>query len=370
MSGGRPNRRAFLRASLLAAAGGLTPTLSWADAGAPDYLAAAQTPSGAYALFGLDAAGEIRFEVASPGRGHAAAAHPSEPLAVAFARRPGTFALVIDCAVGRPRARLTAPAGRHFYGHGAFDAEGARLYTCENAYETGEGRIGVWDARDGFRRIGEFASGGVGPHELVFDAARARLVVANGGVRTHPESGRAKLNLPMMRPNLAYIDPIEGAARRIVEPPEALRFCSIRHLALRADGLVAIAMQWQGALFDPAPLLALHRFGEEELRLLSAPAPQQLGMRGYGGSVAFSETGARVGLTSPRGGRLQIFDAASGAFEAERLAPDICGLAGRGGGFLATDGGGGILTVEGKMIDRRFHRLSWDNHLISLRRTA
>ena len=56
---------------------------------------------------------------------------------MAFARRPGTFALVIDCAEGREVARLHTPEGRHFYGHGAFTPDGGLLFTTENAIEDG-----------------------------------------------------------------------------------------------------------------------------------------------------------------------------------------------------------------------------------------
>ena len=361
-------RRAFLRAAAALTATGALPQLSWADAGAPDYLAAARRPSGDFALFGLSSDGAALFEIALPGRGHAAAAHPKRPLAVAFARRPGTFALVIDCALGAEIARLDAPGGRHFYGHGAFDRNGSRLYTCENAYETGDGVIGVWDASRGFERIGEMPSGGVGPHELVFDPASDRLVIANGGVQTHPVSGRAKLNLPVMRPNLAYLDIASGGILSVVEPAEALRLNSIRHLALRPDGLVAIAMQWQGDLAEAPPLLATHRFGEAGLRLHAAPEPEQLRMRGYGGSVAFSGDGTVVALTSPRGGRLHLFDAKTGAFCEALAMTDVCGVAPSRDGLLATDGQGALTTIaaDGRSQPRRRHAVAWDNHLVRL----
>ena len=90
-------RRGFL-AGLFAASA--LPRLSWADAGDPCYLAAAKERDGGYALFGLDGQGRDLFRIALPDRGHAAAAHPVAPEAVAFARRPGTFALVIDCVTG------------------------------------------------------------------------------------------------------------------------------------------------------------------------------------------------------------------------------------------------------------------------------
>lgn len=142
-------RRGFLTSLLASAA---VPSLSWADAGDPAYLAAARGLDGSYALFGLSPAGKDLFRIPLPGRGHAAAAHPDAPEAVAFARRPGTFALVIDCARGDVAHRLTAPEGHHFYGHGTFVAGGDVLCTSENNIDSGEGRIGLWSRRDGYRR--------------------------------------------------------------------------------------------------------------------------------------------------------------------------------------------------------------------------
>lgn len=369
MAGRPPNsRRRFLRAAAAITASGALPALSWADAGAPAYLAAGRKASGDFALAGLSAGGDVRFELPLPGRGHAAAAHPRRPLAVAFARRPGVFAAVIDCALGVEVARFEAPAGRHFYGHGAFDPAGRLLYTCENAFDSGAGVVGVWDASDGFRRLGEFASGGVGPHELLYDRGAGRLVVANGGVRTHPDSGRAKLNIPDMRPNLAYLDPASGEVLQIVEPPQALRLNSIRHLALRSDGLAAAALQWQGDLREAPPLLATHRFGEPALRLLTAERREQLRLRGYGGSVAFSGDGGHVAITSPRGGRLHLFEAESGALRSVCAIADVCGVAPLGDGLLATDGGGGVSRIEAGGAPSPLVRaaMAWDNHLIAL----
>ena len=248
-------RRHFI-ASLAAAAA--LPRAGWADAGAPAYLAAARAPSGAYQLCGLSAAGALRFQLPMPNRGHAAAAHPTRPQAVAFARRPGRFALVIDCTSGRETARLEAPAGRHFYGHGAFLHGGTVLATSENAYEGGEGVIGLWAPDEGYARIGEVASGGIGPHEILTLPGDENLLVANGGLRTHPDSERAVLNLDTMRPNIAVVSPDSGP-REVAELPPELRFNSIRHLALRADGLAGFAMQWQRDLAEPVPLLDLLR---------------------------------------------------------------------------------------------------------------
>ena len=63
------------------------------------------------------------------------------------------------------------------------------------------------------------ANGSFGPHEIRLLPQGDTLVVANGGIETHPDSGRSKLNLPTMRPNLAYIT-IDGALKDRVAPPD------------------------------------------------------------------------------------------------------------------------------------------------------
>ncbi len=97
-------RRAFL-AGMMAAS---LPRTSWAAAGSPAFLAAAKTGD-ASQLPGLTEAGESLFALPLPARGHAAAAHPTRAEAVAFARRPGVFALVIDCVSGTVKASARQP---------------------------------------------------------------------------------------------------------------------------------------------------------------------------------------------------------------------------------------------------------------------
>lgn len=353
-----PSRRAFL-----AAAAALAARPGWALAGSPAYLAAAREADGAYALFGLSADGADLFRVTLPERGHAAAAHPFAPEAVAFARRPGRSALVLDCAEGRVLARLEPPPGRHFYGHGAFVANGAILCTTENEIDSGEGRIGLWSRGEGWRRMGEIASGGIGPHEL-----RAlpddTLVVANGGLRTHPDLGREVLNRDMMRSVLSYVS-ISGGVLEQVELRPELRANSIRHLAVAPDGTVAFAMQWQGDPADAPPLLGLHRRGAAP-RLCAPDLAERLAMKGYAGSVAFDGQGRRVAITSPKGGRVQLFDA-EGLFLRSHRRADICGLAPAPHGFLASDGLGALSALDAGLRPLGVAAgRAWDNHLIAL----
>ena len=353
-------RRSFL-ATLLAA--GATPRLGWAAVGNPAFLAAARAPDGGFALYGLDQTGGVTFRVPLPARGHAGAGHPARAEAVAFARRPGQFALVVDCATGRVQHHLAPPEGRQFNGHGVFVNGGTLLMTSEQRAGDSRGLIGLWDVAAGYRRIGDWDSGGIGPHDLRLMPDGATLVVANGGIATDP-SDRTKLNIPTMRPNLTYLD-LDGTIMEQVELDAGLWKTSIRHLAIRADGLVGFAMQWEGEEGAAPPLLGLHRRGEAPV-LAEAPLGDELAMKGYAGSIAFSGDGAEVAITSPRGGRLHRF-AEDGAFLGAVSRADVCGLAARGGGFLASDGLGGLIAVTAQGARPLGHvDCAWDNHIVTL----
>ncbi len=343
------------------AATSLLPSAGWSSVGTPDYLSAARAPDGTYLLAGLTTTGDITFTIPLPARGHAAAAHPERAEAVAFARRPGTFALVMDCRDGAVLKTLTAPKGRHFYGHGTFSADGTMLFTSENDYEAGEGIIGLWDVTQNYTRIGEFSSGGVGPHDLKLMPNGDTLVVANGGIETHPDMGRSKLNIPVMMPNLSYVS-LTGEILEQIELTASLHKNSIRHLAVSQDGTVAFAMQWQGSNSEAPPLLGLHKRGETP-HLLSAPEAVHRAMQGYAGSVAFGGEGMLVAITSPRGNQTQVFWINRREFLVSQTLEDVCGISTAPTGFYLTTGTG----LTGRLrAEKRQHPLQWDNHLVAI----
>ncbi|MBB3986551.1 hypothetical protein GGQ68_002894 [Sagittula marina] len=356
------SRRGMLSGMIAA---GLWPAQGWADVGGPRYLAAAQHTAGGYALHGVSVDGVSLFSVPLPTRGHAAAAHPTRAEAVAFARRPGTYAIVLDCLSGEVKAELTAPEGRHFYGHGAFSADGSLLFTTENDFETARGVVGVWDVAGGYTRLWEFSSGGVGPHELRLMPDGQTLAIGNGGIETHPEAGRAKLNIPFMAPNLTYVS-LSGEILEQVAPPDAEHKNSMRHLAVGPDGQVALALQWQGEVTDAPALLMLHKRGQAPV-WARAPEALHAAMEGYAGSVSFSGDGRQVGITSPRGGRVQVFDAASAVFQNEVLLRDVCGLAPGTDGFVASTGQGVFHALnDGQARVLQDQAVAWDNHIVPI----
>ena len=353
-------RRGFLAAVLAAAT---VPRLGWAEAGSPAFLACAKEVDGSFALHGLRLDGSEAFALPLPARGHAGCGHPSEALAVAFARRPGAYALVLDCARGTLRQTLAPPANRQFNGHGAFLAGGAVLATSEQAADTSEGFIGLWDAEAGFRRVGEVPTGGLGPHDVRLLPDGRTLLVANGGIATDA-TDRTKLNVATMRPNLAALDPLAGGAAEVTELEPALHQLSIRHLAVRADGLAAFAMQWEGEPGAVMPLLGL-RAPDGVVTLAEAPEAETMLMQGYAGSVAWNGAGTEVAISSPKGGRVQRFGA-EGAFAGAFARAEVCGLAPLPDGFLLSDGLGGLVALGEAPAPLAATRSAWDNHVVTL----
>ena len=196
-----------------------------------------------------------------------------------------------------------------------------------------------------------------------------QLVVANGGIRTHPEQGRARLNISTMDPNISVLDARTGALLESARLPKTLHKLSIRHLDVREDGRVAIAMQYEGDRRDRVPLVGLYEAGGT-VSLLHAPRSIERRMRHYTGSVAFDATGSILAVSCPRGNLVTFWDAGTGAYLSHIKAVDASGIArtDRDGEFLITGGNGAMWIVDSRT--RTTHafletesELRWDNHL-------
>ncbi|MEM6729698.1 MAG: DUF1513 domain-containing protein, partial [Pseudomonadota bacterium] len=208
-----------------------------------------------------------------------------------------------------------------------------------------------------FNRIGEISSGGIGPHEIRRLPETDTLVVANGGIETHPASGRTKLNIPLMRPNLSYLS-ADGHLLDMMEPAPDHRLNSIRHIDVARDGTVAFGNQWQAAA-NPAPLIGLHRMGAAPR--YPAAGTYEREARAYIGSVAISPDGAEVTATAPRGGKVFKVSLPDGALSQESIE-DSSGVAYLGPTRFLTSGQGTVRVGE----TARAHPVAWDNHLVPI----
>ncbi|MGH1481968.1 MAG: DUF1513 domain-containing protein [Geminicoccales bacterium] len=364
------NRRAMLGG----AAGGLLGFLGLQAAGirgdaGPLFVGCRADGQDKHHVTGFDEVGRAHFSLPLPERGHAMAFHPVRHEMVVFARRPGQFAVVVDDEEGVALRRIDAEPGRHFYGHGAFSPDGHILFATENDYKSGQGVIGLYDADERYQRLGEYRSHGIGPHELIPMPDGKTLAIANGGIRTHPDHGRAKLNLDDMAPALVFIDIADGQYLDQATLPDAQHQLSIRHLAMLADSRIAVAMQYEGPKSDDVPLAAI--YDGAGLRTLEAPQEIQRQMRHYGGSVAVDLAGEIIAVSAPRGNLVTFWNGRDNRHLTSVELRDGCGVAptDQPGAFVLTGGEDEVRRI--RPFDNKVDMIEikdlgtarWDNHL-------
>lgn len=269
---------------------------------------------GVLAIHGEEAlAVEAALEV--PTRAHGLLREPAGTL-LAVARRPGDWLLRWD-ADGRPLSWRWIEPSRAFAGHVLASEDGRTLYTTEIDLDSGMGLIGVRD-RASLEKRAEWPTGGQDPHMLVHDATRpGALIVANGGVPTRPETGRAKRELHRMDSSLVRLDAHSGdmlGQWRLDDPR-----LSLRHLAWNGQRL-GIALQAEHN--DPAAKAAAPVLAVFDGATLGA-VPATTSLAGYGGSIAALGDGFAV--SCPRAQAVAVFGA-DGFLERVALV-EVCALA-------------------------------------------
>lgn len=379
------NRTTISRRSLLAGLGGIA-VLSAGNFSAfaggaglieesaldyPLFASARREADGSYGIAIIDDAGQELARVALPGRGHGIAVSPDGRRFMAFARRPGTFALLIDPFERTEPQVLTSIEGRHFYGHGCFSPDGRLVYAVENDYEAVRGVLGVYDVSGReIRRIGEIETGGIGPHDVLLAEGGKVLVVANGGIETHPSRPREKLNIDTMQPSVAFLDRDSGDVLAKHSLTQDLHQLSLRHMAMDAQGKVWVGGQFEGDKSLTPPLVA-HMTRDAGPKLSEIPSTLASGLQSYIGSVVANASGDVIATSAPRGGQVLFWAADTGAFLGADQVVDGCGLAPLdASGFLISDGTGGLRCVEDPQslpeVLARPPGISWDNHMVAL----
>lgn len=312
---------------------------------------------GNFGLALLNQDGELIHTHKLPARGHGITADQNSNRAIIFARRPGNFALAFDPNGHKETLLFNTPNDRHFYGHGVFSSDGKLLYASENDFEKGIGKIGIYDARKSFARIGEFSSAGIGPHEIILMPDGKTLCIANGGIKTHPQFPRTKLNLENMRSNIAFIDTRSGLVKAIHYLPVDWSLLSLRHMAADQKGNVWIGGQYEGSAFDQAPLIAKTSM-DAPLEFIKLPAKHMIGFKNYIGSVSFNHNKDLVAFSSPKGGQVLYLNSNNADIAHIALLDRTCGLAPLQNQFISSSEMGRFGSIH--------HGVNWDNHIARL----
>src|SRR5690606_13486953 len=135
--------------------------------------------------------------------------------------------------------------------------------------------------------------------------------IANGGIETHPDFGRTKLNLDQMQPSLVLLDAYCGETIQKHPLPTSLHQLSTRHVTVSNDGQFWFACQWEGPRNALPPLVGYLRKGEN-IQFVSLPKDVTIGLANYVGAIAVNRHDNLVGLTSPKGGTMVHLDARLG----------------------------------------------------------
>lgn len=362
-----------------------------------------------FAVVGIDSQRQICWQTAMPERVHdiliqpdqessnASAAHDNRTdlhnriarnnsidVAV-MGRRPSEWFWVLAADSGKLRYSIKAEANRHFYGHACYSLEGDLLYVTENNTSDFSGVIGIYDVASGYKKIGEFATQGIGPHEIVMHPDGKTLVIANGGIKTERAS-REELNIDSMQPSLVYLDRHEGKLIQQVYP--AHNQMSVRHLTMHSDGTVIIGIQFQGERHLNVPMILTHRLGQSEFTALQMDQTNPNGwhrFHHYIASVSVDSNRNLVCATSPIGGCAAVFDLNSGELIESVDLADCAGVAvypsstwhnsttdkAESPTFLVSDGQGALTQIKVNIQTRPFsvkvekvqQPYAFDNHL-------
>lgn len=352
------DRRSFITMAGAAWVAALGPRGAFAlDRAGAVFASAFMAPDGSYGVATLTEAGEIVERTLLPARAHGMAYSRASGRAVAFARRPGTYAMILATDGAAEPIVITAAEGRHFFGHGCFSADGRLLYATENDFSANRGMIGVYDGTQGFARIGEFPTYGIGPHDMTLGPDGRMLAIANGGIETHPDFGRTKLNLDHMEPSLTLVDTATGALIEKHALPPELKRLSTRHVDIGADGRIWFACQYEGARNDLPPLVG--HFGKgEQLTFVRLPERTTIALANYVGAIAVSRREGLVGLTSPKGNVAVTLDARTGAVVKEEPVRDAAGVAAAASGLA-------VSSYDGHFKGHR-SAVAWDQHILRL----
>jgi hypothetical protein len=242
---------------------------------------------------------------------------------VCVARRPGDWLVrwPQQGSLQRKPHWHWAESGRVFNGHGLVSPNSKLLFTTETDLQTGAGLVGVRDAQT-LHKTAEWPTHGIDPHALVWDASQPEpcIMVANGGIDTRPETGRAKWNLAQMDSSIVRLHASTGERLGQWRLPDPR--LSLRHLAWQGatharnanKPLLGIALQAEHdsaddkllapvlAIFDGHALVAatpLQPVDPPKSSAGSASLPAIL--HGYGGDIAALKDGWAVSCPRAHG---------------------------------------------------------------------
>jgi hypothetical protein len=259
---------------------------------------------------------QARIEV--PTRAHALAREPDGSV-LAVARRPGEWLLRWHPQADSVQWHWIDDDYR-LNGHVLLGRDGDSLLTTETDLQSGAGLL-VRRDRSSLVVTHRWPTQGQDPHAMLY-LPHGDVLVANGGIASRPETGRARVPGEPVDASLVAMSDSDGQRRQTWRLAD--KALSLRHLALHPGGQLAVAMQAHHddrLLRDRAPVLAVLDSTQQQL----VPVAGTGQVAGYGGDV--TALGGHWFVSCPRADCV-LRVAVTGSASVTRLAlADACALA-------------------------------------------
>lgn len=332
----------------------------------------------------VDIRERVARTVAVPFRGHSVVQHPTDPDRVyvlthrsqlpagASMPLPGVDSCEVSLSQGAVTRVFRCQEGHHFYGHGSFNADGSQLFTTENDF--GGGGDGVITVRDvsTLLPIGRFPSHGVDPHEMRLTDAGHTAVIANGGLRSHPDYGPLVLNGANFVTNMTWVD--VGSGRLLDEVRMSGLRASLRHFDVHSDGTILVALQDGQADSGGTEMPVALRFQGGEMRQLHGTLEIAAQSKQMALSAVLLPEANLGAVTHPQGGLVTFWHLREGTLAStiSVTGPTGVALTPLRDGFFVGTGTGELLRVDARsltvaeVIGSPESHMQWDSHLTNV----
>jgi len=230
-----------------------------------------------------------------PDEVHLAVMSPNNKSIIVNSRKPSASLLKYSLS-GELIAEFKPLKDQHFEGHAIFSLDEKHLYVTASDFQQGSGKLLKLNSHD-LSLIEMYDTGGIGPHELVWQAPNI-IAIANTGVLTHPNSGRDILNLDSIQSNVVLFNTLDKTIIHQWSVP--LAGLSARHLDRMDNGDLVIGCQYKKEDQRP-PCVAFATKGEALRFADRQNEALHWDMKGYTASIKSIPNSDQALISNPRG---------------------------------------------------------------------
>ena len=321
-----------------------------------------------YGIFNIN--GDLINKVDLPFRAHDSVIIPFLKQIVIISRRPKNKLYILDLNNKQIVKEITSPTNRHFYGHALYSKKTNLLYVAENLFtfdDERSGSLAIYDPSQNYKRVGEYGTQGIGPHEIKLDNNN-NIVVANGGILTNPNFPRVKLNINDIMSNITKVNIYSGKKIRTFNLKKKFKDYSIRHLDIDNNNEVHAGCQvYNRRKKNYGPLAFYSK--ENILYSYKIPKPLLINLKQYTGSIKLNLYTREIYCSFPKDNRVLVWNMYGKKIIKNYLINDVCGLAYdiNNKNILISDGEGCIHSSEpDNSLKKHFKKeIKFDNHFIT-----